>query len=42
MLYKYVKFFKIKNKIDTQTYRFTLFNICKTFIIKRNFVALIN
>ena len=27
MSHKYVKFFKIKNKIDAQTYRLTLFNI---------------
>jgi len=27
MLHKYIKLFRIKNKIETQTYRFILFNI---------------
>ena len=33
MSHKYMKFFKIKNKIDAQTYRFILFNIYRIYNI---------
>ena len=33
MSHKYVKFFKIENKIDAQTYRFILLNIYRIYDI---------
>ena len=33
MLYKYVKLFRIKNKIKTQAYRFILLNIYRIYNI---------